>query len=381
MAEQDEGAERTEQPTPKRLDDAKKKGQIPRSIDLSAAAVSIAAAAAIYLFGTKAASGLLEMMSQSLTISRSDLLYPDVMFRGIGVAIKTSVLAVLPLFGAVVLAALAAPAIIGGWNFSSESLEFKGNRLDPLKGIGRMFSLRSAVELIKSIAKFVFVGGIGILVIASQMEQISDLARMPVGSAIASSAGILAFALLAMTGALGLIALVDAPFQVFQHRKELRMTREEIREEYKESDGNPENKARIRGVQAQLSRSRMMQEIPRATVIVTNPTHYAVALRYQDGRDAAPVVVAKGADEVAARIREIGAEHSIPIVSAPPLARVLFRYVDLGREIPGVLYVAVAQILKYVYQLRMATQFGTDRPALPMVDPAIESLNMPGRAL
>jgi flagellar biosynthetic protein FlhB len=376
MAEKDDSAERTEQPTPKRLEDARKKGQIPRSIDLSAAAVSIFAAGAIYLFGTKTAAGLIEMMNQSLTITRADMAYPDIMFRELTNSAMTAARSILPLLGATILAAIAAPAAIGGWNFSSEAMSFKGDRLNPLKGIGRMFSLRSAVELFKAIAKFAFVGGIGIVVIASQIESIAHLAAMPVGSAIVASAGILAFALLCMTGALGIIALIDAPFQMFQHRKELRMTRQEIRDEYKESDGNPENKARIRGVQMQLSRSRMMQEVPRATVIVTNPTHYAVALRYDESRDRAPIVVAKGADEVAAKIRELAAEHAVPLVSAPPLARVLFRYVDLGREVPSPLYVAIAQILTYVYQLQASVRFGAERPSVPVVDPQIEQLDL-----
>jgi len=379
MAEQDDSADRTEQPTQKRLDDARKKGQIPRSVDLSAAVVSIAAAGAIYLFGTKSALGLLEMMTQSLTISRLDLAYPDIMFRELAASAWAALWAIVPLLGATVLAAIAAPAIIGGWNFSGESMGFKADRLDPLKGIARMFSLRSAVELLKAVAKFAFVGGVGIAVIGSQVESIAALAAMPVSSAIVSSAGILAFALLSMTGALAIIALIDAPFQVFQHNKELRMTRQEIRDEYKESDGNPENKARIRGVQAQLSRSRMMQEVPRATVIVTNPTHFAVALRYDESRDRAPVVVAKGADEVAANIREIGNQHGVPLVFSKKLARVLFRHVDLGREVPSPLYVAIAQILTYVYQLQAAARFGVDRPAVPVVDPQIESLELKGR--
>lgn len=374
MAEQKDSNERTEQPTAKRLEDARKKGQVPRSPDLGAAAVSIAAAAAIYLFGTNTAFSLLDMMTESLSITREDLSFPDIVVRDFAKSSLGGLWATIPLIGAMAVAAIAAPLAIGGWNFSSESMSFKGERLDPIKGIGRMFSIRSFVELLKSIAKFLFVGGIGVLVIYWEIERITGLARLPVGAAIIESAEILALALLAMTASLGVIALIDAPFQLMQFRKEMRMTREEIREEYKETDGNPENKARVRGIQMQLSRSRMMQEVPRATVIVTNPTHFAVALRYQEGRDAAPVVVAKGADEVAARIREVGSEHEVPLVSAPPLARVLFRYVDLGQEVPGALYVAVAQVLTYVFKLRNAVRYGADKPELPVIDPSIESL-------
>jgi len=374
MADQKDGNERTEQPTAKRLEDARKKGQIPRSPDLGAAAVSISAACAIYLFGINTANGLLEMMTQALTISHDDLEFPDIVTRAFAKSALSGGLSIVPLIGAMIIAAIAAPMVLGGWNFSAEAMRLKGERLDPFKGIGRMFSIRSAVELFKSIAKFIFVGGVGVVVILSDIEQITSLARLPVNGAIIESTRILALALLAMAGALGVIALIDAPFQMMQFRKEMRMTREEIREEYKETDGNPENKARVRGIQMQLSRSRMMQEVPRATVIVTNPTHFAVALRYQEGRDAAPVVVAKGADEVAAKIRELGTEHAVPLVSAPPLARVLFRYVDLGQEVPGALYVAVAQVLTYVFKLRNAVRYGDEKPEIPLIDPAIESL-------
>jgi flagellar biosynthetic protein FlhB len=378
MAEEKDSEDRTEEPTAKRLEDARKKGQVPRSMDLSAAAVSVAAAAAIFLFGTKAASDLAEMMSRGLSISSTDLLYPDVMLRHLAEDFRRAGLTVLPVFGATLVAAIAAPAVIGGWNFSTEALSFKGDRLDPLKGIGRMFTLRSLVELLKAFAKFLFVGVIGVWVIYSRMDDINHLASMPIGSAMAASVGIMSFALLAMTAALGLIALIDGPFQMFQFRKEMRMSREDIRDEFKESDGNPETKSRLRSLRGQMARGRQMSDVPGATVIVTNPTHYAVALRYQEGRDGAPVVVAKGADEVAARIREIGAEHGVPIVSAPPLARVLFRHVEVGFEVPGVLYVALAQVLTYVYQLKAAMNFGTARPQLPVIDPAVEKIDLAG---
>ncbi len=376
MAEEKDSDDRTEQPTAKRLDEARKKGQVPRSADLSAAAVSLAAVGAIYLFGTKAASELAEMMSRALSITSTDLMYPDIMIRHLVEDFRRAGLAILPILGATVVAALAAPAVIGGWNFSGEALSFKGSRLDPLAGIGRMFTLRSLVELLKALVKFLFVGGIGVMVISSRLEEIAHLASMPLGSAMGASVEILAFALLAMTGALGVIALIDGPFQMFQYTKELRMSREEVRDEFKEADGNPETKSRMRGLLARRGRGRQMKDVPSSTVIVTNPTHYAVALRYQEGRDAAPVVVAKGADEVAARIRELGTEHGVPIVSAPPLARVLFRHVEVGYEVPGVLYVALAQVLTYVYQLKAAIRYGTARPRPPVIDPAVEKIEL-----
>lgn len=373
MAEKPDSSEKTEQPTPKRLEDSRRKGQVPRSVDLGAAAVSLAGAAAVLLFGTNIASDLSHMMSSGLTVTALELRADDLVARDLAAELLRGFSAILPLLVTVFVAAVAAPALIGGWNFSSEALVPKGNRLNPLSGIKRMFSLKSVMELAKALAKFIFVGGFGAAVIVWQADRVMHLARQPVGSAIASAAEICALALLAMAFALALIALIDVPFQLWNFRKELRMTRDEVKREVKESDGSPEVKARIRSIQNALARGRMMQDVPTANVVVTNPTHFAVALRYQEGRDAAPVVVAKGADEVAARIRALALESGVPLVSAPPLARALFRHVDLGREIPRALYVAVAQVLTYLLQLKLARRHGREQPAAPKFDPSLES--------
>jgi flagellar biosynthetic protein FlhB len=230
------------------------------------------------------------------------------------------------------------------------------------------------VELIKAIGKFVFVGGIGCIVVWSQSEALMGLARQPIEVAILEATKITAYASLLMAASLGLIAIIDAPFQLWRFGEDMKMSRDDVRQEMKESDGSPENKSRIRSVQSALSRGRMMQDVPKANVVITNPTHYAVALRYDEKKNGAPVVIAKGADEVAAKIRELAAANGVPLVSAPPLARALFRYVDLGREIPAALYVAVAQILTYVWQLRQATRYGTTVPTLPVIDPAVENI-------
>lgn len=373
MAE-NEGSEKTEQATPKRLEEARKKGQVPRSADLSAAIVSLIGAGFLYMFGTGAATEMLAVMRDGLTVSSVDLRQDDILLRHTVEQFSHGFLAVVPLLGALVLAAIAAPVLIGGWNFSSEALAFKGERINPLSGIGRMFSLRSLVELFKAIGKFVFVGGIGCFVVWSQAEALMGLARQPIEVAVLEATKITAYASLLMAASLGLIALIDAPFQLWRYGEDMKMSRNDVRQEMKESDGSPENKSRIRSVQSALSRGRMMQDVPTANVVITNPTHYAVALRYDDKKNGAPVVIAKGADEVAAKIRELASAHGVPLVSAPPLARALFRYVDLGREIPAALYVAVAQILTYVWQLRQATRYGTAAPALPVIDPAVENI-------
>lgn len=373
MADSD-ASEKTERATPKRLEEARKKGQVPRSADLSAAIVSLIGAGFLYLFGAGAANEMLSVMRDGLSVTRVDLMQSDVLLRHTVDQFAHGFLAVVPLMGVLVLAAVAAPALIGGWNFSSEALAFKGERINPLAGIGRMFSVRSLVELIKAIGKFVFVGGIGCIVVWSQSEALMGLARQPIEVAILEATKITAYASLLMAASLGLIAIIDAPFQLWRFGEDMKMSRDDVRQEMKESDGSPENKSRIRSVQSALSRGRMMQDVPKANVVITNPTHYAVALRYDEMKNGAPVVIAKGADEVAAKIRELAAANGVPLVSAPPLARALFRYVDLGREIPAALYVAVAQILTYVWQLRQATRYGTTVPTLPVIDPAVENI-------
>ena len=372
MSERDD-QERTEEATPKKRDDARKKGQVPRSVDLGAAAVTLAAGGALVAFGHGAATGLMGMLAEGLTIPGTELVHEDVMLRHLGEASALALLAVVPLFAAMLVAALAAPAMIGGWTFSSESLSFKPERLDPIAGIGRMFSVRSLVELVKSLAKFALIAGIAVLVIRSRLAEVQALATQPLGPAILESGRIALAALLAMSAGLVLIAALDAPFQLWQYSKELRMTQQEIREETKESEGSPETRGRIRSMQQAIARRRMMQEVPKADVVVTNPTHFAVALRYDEKQDFAPVVLAKGADDVAARIREVAREHGVPTVSAPPLARALFRHVDIGRQIPHALFVAVAQVLTYVFQLKLARRRGYAPPRPPEIDPAVET--------
>ena len=371
MAEKDD-QERTEQATPKKREDARKKGQVPRSVDLGAAAVTLAAGGALWAFGEGAATGLMGMLAEGLQVRGADLMHDEVMLRHLAEAVALALLAVMPLLAAVLVAALAAPALIGGWNFSGESLSFKPERLDPVAGIGRMFSLRSLVELTKSLAKFALIAGIGVAVVRSQFADVRALATQPLGPAIVESGRIALWSMLAMSAGLVIIAALDAPYQLWQHAKELRMSRQELREETKESEGSPESRSRIRGLQQAMSRRRMLQDVPKASVVVTNPTHFAVALRYDETLDAAPVVLAKGADEVAERIRAAAREHGVPLVSAPPLARALFRHVEIGRQIPHGLFVAVAQVLTYVWQLKAARRRGAPPPTPPTIDPAVE---------
>jgi flagellar biosynthetic protein FlhB len=270
------------------------------------------------------------------------------------------------------VAALLAPIAIGGWNISFQVLAPNFDKLNPVSGFQRMFSSRSVVELGKAFAKFLFIAAVAGWLLWSHSGELMGLSAEPVDSALAHAASLTGHAFLVLAGTMGLIAAIDVPLQLWQHNQKLKMSRQEIKEEAKEADGSPEMKGRIRRAQQELARRRMMQEVPKANVIVTNPTHFAVALKYDEKRMRAPVVVAKGADEIAARIRAVATEHNVPIFEAPPLARALHRHVDLGGEIPSNLYVAVAQVLTYIYQVKAARNYGAVWPQRPTIDPRLD---------
>lgn len=354
MAESDDRDQRTEQPTPKRLQDARERGQVPRSRELAGTAVMVAGAATLLLGGQLLAGGMVRLTRGALAMPREALDGTDSMSAALARAVADAGLGLAPLLGAVVLVAALAPVLLGGWVFSGEALGPDFSRLNPVIGLKRIFGLQGLVELGKALAKFLVVGSIAALVVWWLLTDIIALGDMPAMAAIARGAWLLALATLLMSSALALVAAVDVPWQVWSHRRNLRMTRQEVRDELKETEGRPEVRSRIRAAQREMARRRMMQEVPRADVVVTNPTHYAVALRYQAGKMRAPRVVAKGKDLVALEIRRIAREHGVAVFEAPPLARAIFATTELNREIPSGLYLAVAQVLTYVYQVRAA---------------------------
>jgi len=365
--------ERTEQPTPKRLEEARKKGQIPRSPELTAAAVVLIAGAGLQMLGGHLGGQLSGIMRAGLSLSHEQALDERLALSSFSSAMMHALTACLPLLGLTCVAALLAPMALGGWNLSPGVLAPDFTRLNPANGFSRMFSTRGAVELGKAFAKFGVIAIVAIQVLRSNSTEMMALGNQATGLALAHATKLTGHAFLTLAGALGLIAAVDVPWQLYQHNRNLRMTREEVREEMKENEGSPEMKGRIRRVQQEMARRRMMQEVPKADVVVVNPTHFAVALRYDESRMRAPVVVAKGADLIAARIREIATENSVAIFEAPPLARVLYRNVEIGGEIPTSLYTAVAQVLTYIYQLKAARREGLLPPQPPSIDPAIET--------
>lgn len=375
MAEAGEsGQEKTEQPTSKRLEEARKKGQIPRSVELNAAAVLLLAGAGLQVLGGNLGARLLGLMRSGLTLTRAQSLDETRAVASLANAFSHALLACAPILGLTVLAAFAAPLALGGWNMSFEVLAPDFTRLSPASGFVRMFSSRSLVELAKAFAKFLCVALVAACVLWQKSGELMGLGAEPIDAALGHAAALAGHAFIVLAATLGLIAAVDVPWQLWQHSQKLKMSREEIRQESKESEGSPEIKGRIRKAQQELARRRMMHEVPKADVIVVNPTHFAVALRYDERRMRAPIVVAKGADVIAARIREIASEHRVPIFEAPPLARALHRHVEIGGEIPSSLYVAVAQVLTYIYQLKTARRDGAVPPQPPeaTIDPTLD---------
>jgi flagellar biosynthetic protein FlhB len=367
MAEQ-ELQERTERATPKRLEEARRKGQLARSRELNATAVMLAGSGALLAFGPHLVQEGADLFRATLRLERAALFQPEQMGQSLAAALIDALLALAPILGACATAAILAPLAVGGWTFSLEALSFKAERLDPIQGLRRMASLRNLLELGKAIAKFLLVATASVLLLRALATEIMGLGREPLRLALAHGAHLCALALVVLSAVLIVIAAIDVPFQLWDHARRMRMTREELREEVKETEGRPEVRSRIRALQQQLARRRMMQEVPKADVVVTNPTHYAVALRYDQARMRAPRVVAKGADLMALQIRQVALAHGVPVYEAPPLARALHAGAEIDQEIPAGLYVAVAQLLAWVYALKRAVANGAPPPPRPQLD-------------
>lgn len=364
MSQQDSAQERTERPTPKRLEDARRKGQVLRSRELNTLLSMLGASAAVYLLGSSLGLSITAATRQALTVEREFAYDKALALARATQAMSDALLMQVPLFAAMAVLALLGPAVLGGIRFSPESIELKPERLDLVKGIARMFSANALAEVAKSLLKVGWLGVVAVAVGHAIQAEVLALGQLPVAAAVREALALLAFALVVLSIALLPIAAIDVPHQIWQHVSKLRMTRQEVRDEFKETDGNPELKSRIRQQQRSLAQRRMMQEVPHADVVITNPSHFAVALRYDPRGHGAPVVVAKGVDRIAERIRAVARGNDVPLFEAPPLARALYWSTELGHTIPAGLYVAVARVLAYVYQLRVAAH-PYERPAPP----------------
>ncbi|MDF1589414.1 MAG: flagellar biosynthesis protein FlhB [Gammaproteobacteria bacterium] len=361
MAEES-GQEKTEQPSTKRLNDAREKGQVPRSREFTTVIVLIASAVAMLFIGENIVRSVTEVMIKSFSFSRKELFDPAAITHHFLYSLNTIAFDVGTFLAITVLAALIAPASIGGWNFSVQAMGAKLERLDPIKGIKRIFGPQGLIELAKALGKFLLIGIISTLILWGLRDQLLTLGKQEVNVAMTDLGSLIVWVFLAISSSLILIALIDVPFQHWNHTRQLKMTKQEVKDESKETDGNPEVKGRIRRLQIEMSQRRMMEEIPQADVIITNPTHYAVALRYDQSGAGAPVVIAKGADLIAQQIRQVGEAHKVPILSAPPLTRAVYFSTEIGEEIPSGLYIAVAQVLAFVFQLRRYNTRGGNKP-------------------
>lgn len=368
----DDGEERTEQATAKRRREARERGQVARSRELSTMAAMLAASGALLLLGPSAARSLMEVMSKGLARVGSQALDQTGVLLALRDAMVDALMILAPFFAVMLIAALAASVALGGWSFSASALGFQWSRLNPAQGFKRMFSLHGLFELLKALGKFALIAATAIVVLRNKTGALLDLGHEPLHLALGHAASLIVWAFLLITLPLVVLAGVDVPLQLWQYAKQLRMTRQEVRDEMKDTEGKPEIKGRIRRTQQEFARRRMMAEVPRADVIVTNPTHYAIALTYRPEKSRAPVLVAKGLDLLALQIRGVGSSHRVPMVEAPALARALYFSTPLNREIPVGLYLAVAQVLAYVYQLRRNGRGGsnTGRP-IPMADLSI----------
>lgn len=378
MAEESD-LEKTEQPSPRRLEKAREEGQVARSREWVTFALLASGAAA--LWGT---SGLLDAhvgaaFRHGLQFERAAAFDPAFMLASAQAMGLEALAGIAPVLAVLAVVALVAPMLLGGLVLAPQSLAPDFSKLDPLGGLARMFSAQSAGDLVKTLLKSLLIGAVGFVVIRDRVDAINGLLGEPVRTAIPHTISLLAGGCAWIVAALALIALIDVPWQVWSLHRKLRMSREDLRQEHKESEGDPHIKARIKRQQQALARRRMMSEVPKAAVVVTNPTHFAVALRYEDSMSA-PRVVAKGSDLVAQRIRELALANRVEVLESPALARSLFRHTALGQEIPAGLYTAVAEVLAWVYQLRRWRNEGGAQPARPGDAPIPAALQYDGGA-
>jgi len=343
--------EKTEPPSSRRLEKAREEGQVPQSRELVAFLVMVAGAGGLWGLSSWLVQRGENVMRMGLTLDRREAFDTHAIGGNLLALGSEALVTLAPFFLATLAAALLTPFLLGGFVFSPKVLTLNFERLDPLKGVKRMFSWQSVAEMVKGVLKALLLGGIVWWVVVNERDNLFALLGQPLESALPAFGRMLLYAFVGFVAGLAVIALIDVPFQLWRYYAGLRMTKEELRQEYKELEGDPQLKARIRSQQREIARKRMMAEVPKADVVVTNPTHFAVALKYDATRMGAPLVVAKGMNLVAQRIRELAAEHEVPVLELPPLARALHRHVEVGAAIPGTLYTAVAEVMAYIYQL------------------------------
>jgi flagellar biosynthetic protein FlhB len=357
--------EKTEEPTARRIEKSREEGQVPRSKELNTAAILMMGTGGLLLSGEQLGKAMTDIMRSAFSLPREALFDEKQMGLYLANSAIIAVEALAPLMIFLFIASIAGSIALGGWLLSAKAVAPKFSRMNPIKGLGRMFSLKSLVELGKAIAKVSVVLFFAIIILKTQTEELLGLSRESTVLAMAHSAQILGWSFFFLSCTMILIVIVDVPFQIYEHQKNLKMTKQEVRDEYKDTEGKPEVKGKIRQLQREMSQRRMLQDVPQADVVITNPTHFSVALRYKPDSDDAPILLAKGGDQIALKIREIANANDVEIVEAPALARAVYYNSEIGQEIPSGLYMAVAQILAYVFQLRQFRRRASKRPNMP----------------
>jgi flagellar biosynthetic protein FlhB len=349
--QQDESQEKTEEPTARRLSKAREEGQIARSTEITIAASVISVAIYIYLFGSSLLGNVANIFAQGLVFDSLAVLEPQVAAGRLADAMIEALFAVLPILILTGVVVLACSGLIGGYNFSWKSLQPKASKFNPIAGFKRMFGIQALVNLGKSIAKFLLVGGVTYLLIDASITEFAEISLMALEPGLTVSASILTTAFLVASSTLIIIALIDAPYQVYQHNQKMKMSLREVKDERKDTEGSPEVKQRIRQKQREVSAARMLEAIAEADVVITNPEHFAVALAYDPSSEDPPKVVAKGTDVMAERIRERAGEEGVPLFQSPVLARALFFTTEIEAFIPEPLFEAVAQVIAYIFNI------------------------------
>lgn len=366
MAEEDDsGQEKTEEASARKLEKAREEGQVPRSRELTTTAILLISGIGLYVFAGFMGSRILGLTRENFVISRDAIFDPNAMLAHLGSAMFDGFISIMPLVALLVLASIIGPIALGGWLYSPQSMLPKLERMDPLAGLKRMFSVKSLLELLKALAKVLVILGATVLVLKFYAQPMFRLGDESVNQSIIHSLEISVQALIILSAVTILIAAIDVPIQLWEFNKKMRMSRQDLKDESKDTDGKPEVKGRIRQLQREIAQRRMMSKVPEADVVITNPTHYAVALKYDPEKMETPVLLAKGGDHVAMKIREIAAAHKIEIIESPVLARAIYHTTDLDNEIPSGLYLAVAQVLAYVFQLRNFRKGKGDKPTYP----------------
>ncbi|MGR5151740.1 flagellar biosynthesis protein FlhB [Photobacterium swingsii] len=359
-----DGQERTEQATPRRLEQAREKGQVPRSRELASVAVLVAGAVSLMWFGESLAHGMIAIMTKMFTLSREEIFDLTKLFAMIFESLKHIAMPLFIVLAFLFVSALVGASALGGVSFSAEAARPKLSKMSPISGIKRMFGLQSWVELIKSILKVLLVAGVALYLMYSSINDLFLISTELFPNNFYHALQLLMDFILLICCSLLVIVAIDVPYQIWQHNEQLKMTKQEIKDEFKDSEGKPEVKGRIRMLQREMAQRRMMAEVPQADVVITNPEHFSVALRYDTDLDAAPIVIAKGTDHLALKIREVANKHKIDIVPSPPLARAVYHTTELEQQIPDGLFVAVAQVLAYVYQLKQYRKGQGKKPVL-----------------